>query len=65
MVYWSQRELFRMARSSGLRLALFEAPAELAGFLRVNDLIIVCGAGHMTIEAAVPETCDDGRPSDG
>jgi site-specific DNA recombinase len=42
--YWPQGELFRMARASRVNFAFFEVPDELASFLRVNELVIVCGA---------------------
>ncbi|GIF23428.1 hypothetical protein BJ973_004040 [Actinoplanes tereljensis] len=48
-----------MARSSRQDFAFFEAPDDFAGFLRVNDLVIVCGARGITIEAAVQEPMED------
>jgi hypothetical protein len=51
-VYWSQARLFRALRDAHRDVALLGNAEDLAGRLRAGDLVVVCGAGTLTIDVA-------------
>jgi hypothetical protein len=51
-VYWSQARLFRTLRDAHRDVALLGNAEDLAARLRAGDLVVICGAGTLTIDAA-------------
>jgi site-specific DNA recombinase len=51
-VYWSQARLFRTLRDAHRDFALLGNAEDLAARLRAGDLVVICGAGTLTIDAA-------------
>lgn len=61
-VYWSQARLFRTLRDAHREIALLGDAEDLAAYLKAGDLVIVCGAGTLMIDATLNSLGDEFEP---
>ncbi len=57
-VYWAQGRLVRRLIAADKDLAHLDAD-DLAAYLKTRNLVVVCGLGTLTVEAASPEPPED------
>ncbi|GAA2903129.1 putative recombinase [Actinoplanes cyaneus] len=62
-VYWSQAGLVGQLQATDVRFCDLQDAEELASHLKARDLVLVCGPGTLTVEAAALEPTEDAEAS--